>query len=131
MAELRWLLLVVCVACAEDDLSGSLAHGQCGPKHDCAPGYECNSQNECVPATDAAPDSACGSCAPGFICCDAACVDKNADPAYCGNCTTSCPGTVCQAGSCTNECQPGLANCNMNAIDGCEAPATSCPPDAG
>ena len=131
VAELRWLVAVLCVACAEDDLAGSLAQGQCGPEQDCAVGYECSSQNECVPLSDAGPDSACGTCPLGFICCNTACVDKNADPAHCGSCSIACPGTICQAGSCTNDCQPGLANCNLNVFDGCEAPATSCPPDAG
>ena len=138
---LPWLALALAVACAEDELDGSLAKGECSPSGKCAVGYECDDARQCVPIADGAAgqdsgppdvesDAPCAKCPAGSLCCNDACVDKEKDPTHCGSCTTVCPGTLCQAGSCTNECQPGLANCNKNALDGCEAPASSCPPDA-
>lgn len=142
MAERRLavaLAVALATGCAEDELGGSLSHGDCSPSGKCADGYECNAQNQCVPAGDGGTDSGlsdvqsdapCANCPSGFICCDEVCTDKNADPAHCGSCSNACPGTVCQAGTCTNECQPGFADCNKNVLDGCEATAASCPADA-
>lgn len=141
MADRRLVLALVAAAlasCAEDDLGSSLAKGECSPSGQCAAGYTCNAANECVPISDAGTDSApdvesdapCAKCPSGFICCSDQCTNKNEDFSNCGKCGVVCPGTLCQAGTCINECQPGLANCNKNALDGCEAPASSCPADA-
>lgn len=137
MAERRLpfvLTVALTVACAEDDLGGSLSRGECSPGGECAAGYECNASNECVALSDAgdggqpdaASDAPCANCPSGFVCCNDACVDKNEDPTHCGACTTACPGTTCQAGTCTNQCQAGLADCNKNVLDGCEAPVAAC-----
>ena len=136
------LALSLTGACAEDDLAGSLSRGECSPEGKCAAGYDCNAQKECVPSADgsagsggggpdAKSDAPCANCPTGFSCCSDVCVDKGSDPAHCGSCSEVCPGTTCQTGTCTNECQAGLANCNKNVLDGCEAPATQCLPDAG
>jgi hypothetical protein len=50
--------------------------------------------------------------------------DFDNDPLTCGNCTTVCtnqhgtPG--CTGGQCTPTCAPGAANCDGNAVNGCE-----------
>lgn len=133
VADRRFAVLVafLLTGCAEDDLEGALAQGACGPSGECAAGYHCNAQDQCEALSDAGPDSACGACAPGWVCCGASCVDKKSDPNHCGGCGVVCPGTACQGATCTNQCQAGLANCDNNALNGCEAPASSCPPDAG
>lgn len=140
-------LFALVAGCAEDDLTGSLSQGECGPAGQCAAGYACNAGNQCVPVSDGGAgsggsagsdaggpdvesDAPCASCTTGQICCDDVCTDKNVDPEHCGACAKACPGTVCQAGTCTNECLPGLADCNKNVLDGCEAPLASCAKDA-
>lgn len=131
------LALGVAIGCAEDDLSSSLAKGACSPSGNCSTGFQCNAANECVPVSDAGTtdadatsDAPCANCPIGFICCNDVCVDKKNDPEHCGSCASVCLGTLCQSASCTNLCQPGLADCNKNVTDGCEAPASSCPSDA-
>ena len=63
----------------------------------------------------------------GFDGCE---VDTTSDARNCGKCGASCStvknGTdTCQAGKCTSACNPGYADCNGNALDGCEVDITS------
>jgi hypothetical protein len=59
-------------------------------------------------------------------CCSGTCHDLQTDTNFCGNCTTSCPtplnaAAVCSAGACgMGACAVGFADCNQNALDGCE-----------
>jgi hypothetical protein len=71
------------------------------------------------------------SCSPGFSDCDmnpkTGCeVNVAMDPNNCGGCGMNCPVPANATASCTNAtcgigmCKPGFADCNMNAMDGCE-----------
>ncbi len=56
-------------------------------------------------------------------------IDLLNDPANCGRCAMRCAppagGTsACTAGVCTVSCMAGRADCNMSAVDGCEASLT-------
>lgn len=88
-------------------------------------------------AFDAGPavDTGASECAPGTHACDGVCVRED-DPAYgCGDpsCTpcSNAHGTpACSRGVCVlASCDPGRADCNRDAGDGCEidlSKATSC-----
>jgi RHS repeat-associated protein len=60
----------------------------------------------------------------------------SADPLNCGSCGHVCPQTPnavpgCANGSCTIVCDPGAADCNKNASDGCEVTLASDPANCG
>ena len=75
---------------------------------------------------------ACGvmGCDTGFGNCDMNAMNGcestlASDPMNCGGCATRCPApqnaaAACNAGRCGFACNPGFADCNMNAADGCE-----------
>jgi hypothetical protein len=81
----------------------------------------------CVPTCSEADAN---SCPGGWDCCGAACRNLQSDARHCGACYTSCTarnGTaLCSAGTCTvDSCNPGFADCNLKAEDGCEIDTTS------
>jgi hypothetical protein len=53
--------------------------------------------------------------------------DTDTDPSHCGGCGNACPtdpahaAAACAAGSCTLRCDPGFADCDAEAANGCEA----------
>lgn len=66
------------------------------------------------------------SCEPGRTACGGSCVDVTSDPLRCGDCDTRCeapPNAVatCMGGACDFECDPGYANCDGVAANGCES----------
>jgi hypothetical protein len=87
----------------------------------CPPGSICQG-NVCVPGCSAAQP-----CQAGAECCDDACVDTQTDPLHCGSCS-ACPSppsahapATCTSGQCGfGACDPGFADCNGDATDGCE-----------
>ncbi|WP_437954852.1 hypothetical protein WME76_25190 [Sorangium sp. So ce119] len=104
----------------------SLAHcGGCG--------MACNLAN----ASESCVDGACtlGACAAGFANCDGEAangceVDTNSSAASCGGCGAVCAlanaAESCLAGTCViGACEPGFANCNASALDGCEVNTAS------
>ncbi|MDO9022136.1 MAG: hypothetical protein Q7V43_34735, partial [Myxococcales bacterium] len=106
----------------EVDLAGSVDHcGACGRA--CAPA---NAVGSC-----AAGRCEVGRCAAGFADCDGLAsngceVDLRANTSHCGSCGAGCaagPGAqgTCEAGVCRVRCTAGLADCDGNALNGCEA----------
>ena len=85
----------------------------------CEPGTVCEN-GTCVPGCNA--DAPCGV---GAQCCDNSCIDPQNDPLHCGGCD-ACPNIAnvaetCSAGFCgIGECDPGFANCDGDASNGCE-----------
>jgi hypothetical protein len=95
------------------------------------------------PAHCGSCERACGGATPycaagalGFECvsecpaltteCDGACVDVSSDPLRCGSCTTRCTApanarATCTASLCGFECDEGAANCDGDAMNGCES----------
>ncbi len=89
--------------------------------------------NACPVGDNAAPACNSGTCAlrcnPGFADCDMnpanGCeVDTNTSAANCGRCANACGGVngtpTCASGMCALRCNPGFADCDMNAANGCE-----------
>ncbi len=89
-----------------------------------------------------------GSCAPDCTfpeddCGEATCSDLRSDPSHCGRCFRSCSvganatDAMCDGGACEQVCDPGFADCDGDAGNGCEAdlsaPETcgSCDHDCG
>lgn len=82
-------------------------------------------------ATAACAVGACavGACAPGFADCNAlaadGCETDLQTVTSCGACGLACPvlenvAMSCVGGACTGTCNPGFADCNGDAADGCE-----------
>ncbi len=78
-----------------------------------------------------------GTCADGKKACDDTCVDVN-DPDFgcsdtgCAPCKTANATATCAAGACSiASCDPGFANCNSSAGDGCEVDLRSDPSNCG
>lgn len=64
------------------------------------------------------------SCDPGYAQCQAggACIPVLDDVANCGDCDVTCDaGKACTGGVCSDPCPAGYADCNDDAMDGCEA----------
>jgi hypothetical protein len=96
----------------------------CGIRGDCGAGEDC-CNHLCTRLDGDAKN--CGAC--GFACksacCKSACVDLAVDVNNCGACGTTCAvanGTpACKGSRCAvGACQPGWADCNGAAVDGCE-----------
>ena len=71
------------------------------------------------------------TCADGALC-DGACRDLAIDADHCGACDNACPGAphargVCGAARCDLLCEPGWANCDGDADNGCETAGTCAP----
>ncbi len=71
-----------------------------------------------------APFDAAG-CAPEQRLCAGRCVDPASSVDHCGACGSPCAGApnavpVCAAGRCATVCQPGFADCDREAANGCE-----------
>ncbi len=91
-------------------------------------GVACPADERCI-----ANRCACGI---GLARCGTACVDLSTDSSHCGACGDACalPGATssCHAGSCAiDTCDPGQANCNGLAADGCETDLGSDPDHCG
>lgn len=79
------------------------------------------------------------NCDDGLTRCDTTCVDLDNDPFNCGACGYHCDGAIpgtgtknaCVKGRCAIECAEGLADCNQNPLDGCEAKILSDPTNCG
>ncbi|MFO0561991.1 MAG: hypothetical protein U0269_28520 [Polyangiales bacterium] len=82
----------------------------------------------CSGTTPICSGATCGSgCGAGLTRCGMSCVDTNTDEANCGACGRACSlanaTAVCTAGGCAiGSCNPGFANCDGNAANGCETP---------
>ncbi|WP_437964269.1 hypothetical protein WMF04_31715 [Sorangium sp. So ce260] len=110
----------------EVSTNSSTAH--CG-----ACGATCNLAN----ASESCVDGECvlGACAAGYADCDGAAangceVSTNSSAANCGACGATCnlanAAESCLGGTCViGACEPGFANCNASALDGCEVSTTS------
>lgn len=122
-----------CGACGRACGAGEVClAGRCSVE--CAPGLT-RCAGICVDTqADRANCGGCGDvCGPGFTCsaggcvrnCAATetdcngCVNTETSPLHCGACDAACgPGEACSAGSC--DCASGRADCNTDALDGCE-----------
>jgi len=106
----------------------------CTSDTQCDAGAVCSPTGQCVSGcTDSQP------CSNGLACCDGACTDLTNDPLACGMCGVPCDNLahaseLCVSGMCQlGGCDPGFADCNQNADDGCEwdetqSGACSCTP---
>ncbi len=93
---------------------------ECNADTDCPLGRVCT-MNACVPGCNAAR-----ACPSGETCCNGACANTTMNVANCGACGTRCEVAngvaACNAGACAiGMCSEGFADCNMRAMDGCEA----------
>jgi len=82
----------------------------------------------CGAACDAAHGCSGGLCRCWFTAtaCGERCVDTERDPVDCGRCGRVCPAAPnatagCDRGVCTVVCNPGLADCDGDPANGCEA----------
>ncbi len=93
---------------------------------------ECNSAsgNQCTVVEgdcETGSDATCSICSSGQTNCAGTCTDLATDPDNCGECGNSCfgkphaVGAACESGICEiTACDPLWADCNNNAVDGCE-----------
>jgi hypothetical protein len=102
-------------------------------------GIVCPAQHD----TPSCTGSTCGvgTCDPGYANCDMSAkngceTNTNGDPANCGSCGNVCtvanatPG--CSSGNCTiQSCNPGFADCDMSAKNGCETDTNTDPSNCG
>jgi hypothetical protein len=92
----------------------------CSMDPDCPAGSICVA-NTCIPGC-----SPTQSCQAGFTCCGSTCYDVSSDPDHCGTCPNDCEapenaGELCLNGVCAmGPCNNGWADCNGDAMDGCE-----------
>jgi hypothetical protein len=105
-------------------------------------GNACAAGQQCARSLDT-PDLILGCmCPPGLTFCGwgryGSCVDTTSDSRNCGGCDIFCippefRTTVesCVAGMCKIECTTGRADCNGNAVDGCEVNIDSDPRNCG
>jgi hypothetical protein len=96
-----------CVACLSDN--------DCPAGETCAMGPQ-----QCFPGCN--PMKACPT---NQVCCGSFCYDLENDANHCGSCMTSCPAPpnaqgACSKGQCGLTCNPGWADCDGNAANGCE-----------
>ncbi len=94
----------------------------CEQDAECPAGTVCAPGNVCVPGCNETQP-----CAAGDTCCSGRCVDATTDLTNCGGCGIACPPPVhgaiaCVASACTvTACDPGFANCDGLASNGCES----------
>lgn len=105
-------------ACSCGDTTGSGAEA-CGAGEAC-----CGSPATCRPVEDTVCSCGTSLCGSGQSCCDVGgddvCVSTWRDAEHCGDCGVVCgPGERCHGGECL--CYDGLADCNNDETDGCEA----------
>ena len=111
------------------DCDGMAANGCEAPLSDATSCGRCGnacpaSAPLCARGTDGSLACATG-CATAQLRCGADCVDPLADARHCGACGAACPdgahaSPACQMGRCGLACEPGYADCNGSAADGCE-----------
>lgn len=98
-------------------------------------------------ALDPGPTSSTTGTAPApldcgaLVDCDGTCVDLDVDPQNCGACGSTCvvphAGSTCAGGVCgSGTCEPGWADCDADALTGCEHEVTcseggACPTACG
>jgi hypothetical protein len=76
-------------------------------------------------------------CPSGQTSCGGACTSTAFDPNHCGACGRACPIVpntlrACASGVCVpGVCAPGFADCNRNAVDGCEVAVGTDPTNCG
>lgn len=113
------------------DTSKNLCVG-CLADPDCPLGTVCDvAASTCIPGCVAS-----STCPSGFDCCAKECVNTATNTSHCGACDALCdpPGGTgkCEQGACkVNTCDPGLADCNGKADDGCETIPASDPLHCG
>ncbi|HWA75133.1 MAG TPA: hypothetical protein VG937_22500 [Polyangiaceae bacterium] len=90
----------------------------CSADMDCPGGTACK-DGQCV---SSCTDSA--QCPSGYQCCAGLCASPASDPLHCGSCDRACAdGQDCINAKCGpgGGCAPGLADCDGNPSNGCEA----------
>jgi hypothetical protein len=112
----------------ESSLQGAASCGRCG--------------NACPPATPLCARAMDGTLACGTGCmgaqlrCGSECVDPQGDAAHCGACGNACPtganaSRACLMGTCGLACNPGFADCDRGAANGCEVDLRTSPSHCG
>jgi hypothetical protein len=99
----------------------------------------CTSDGECTPGTTCVGARCAPSCTSdetcpgGWLCCEGQCKNPGSDPASCGSCGNTCdPMGACWNGVCgTGPCEPGMAECDGDASNGCETKVTDDPKNCG
>ena len=136
----------VCVPCPSgysncngSSLDGCEVHVSADPSNCGGCGLVCATQN----ATAACVGGVCavGACNPGYADCNLQAIDgcevyTPSDPNNCGTCGAVCSlpnaTATCLNGACAlGACNPGYADCNSQAIDGCEVNIASSPNNCG
>jgi hypothetical protein len=85
----------------------------------------------CLDRVDACVGDACVTCSgPDRGLCSGQCVSLSTDPENCAACGSRCSvanaASTCSAGRCVmGACNPGFADCNVRAADGCEVNTAS------
>jgi len=110
------------------------------PSYGCGSGCEPCSLSNAIAACENG-NCALDTCNTGFGDCDGVAlngceVQTSTDVSNCGACNTLCtaPNAAgqCQAGACSvGQCNSGFANCDMDALNGCEAILSSDPKNCG
>lgn len=119
-----------------NDVCVPLDNPEYGCGSSCDPCVLDNAEPECV-----GDGCAIKSCAVGFDNCDGMTANGcetsiTSDAANCGSCDTVCtaPNAMgqCQGGACSvGQCNPGFADCDNNAANGCEAITQTDPNNCG
>lgn len=99
----------------------------------------CQSDSNCAPGTvcqDAVCSPGCSAnegCPLGWSCCDGTCKNPETDTSSCGTCGKECnEGDSCWNGVCGEPpCEPGSAECDGDASNGCETLTQDDPENCG